>query len=194
MGMVEAYGLESLTSVERDRIQALKLSILKDDKEIELLKEDTVSNGLINWLKGIKEYLSTEEFIAFANTNDSNLYNRASRIVLYTSPEFKAPRHFFKKYREDPTKYINPFRQIKEGPQGIWIELEFDGNLNLFDSLDDVRNGYYLDRFNCCRIFTRYKTPDDTERWFKKHAGKDGRVPKEKIREFLETDIDIWKL
>lgn len=194
MGMVEDLGFASLTSVERDRIKSLKLEILKSDKEIELLKEESVSSGLINWLKGIKEYLSTEEFIAFANTNDSNLYNRASRIVLYTSPEFKAPHHFFKKYREDPAKYINPFRQVKEGPQGIWIELEFDGYLNLFDSLDDIKNGYYLDRFNCCRIFTRYKTPEDAERWFKKHADKDGRVPKEKIREFLETDRDIWKL
>lgn len=195
MQMVEEFGLETLTPVEKKRIHEIKSNILRVDKEMDSLKEDAGSRGLIKWLTGIKERLNSEEWTTFEYDNDSTLYKRADKITLYTSDEFKAPFDFFHKYRDDPYSYINPFHQVKEGPMGIWIDLEFNEAFNIFDTLDDIRNGYYLDRYNCCRIFTRYKTPELAEEWFLRHTTNENqRVSKRKIKTFLESEEDVWEL
>ena len=165
----------------KNQINILNREIMNDELTIKKLKSESNSEELIEWLESIKSSILSEE--DFPRIPD--FIKHASKITLKTSPDFRKSMRWEKRVIET----MSPFHQTKEGENGIWIECEYD-EFNMLECFDDLKKGFTLDRFNCCRIFTRVNDIEQVGEWFVNHSD----ITEEDIISYLESEENILEL
>lgn len=164
----------------KNQINILNREIMNDELIIKKLKSESSSEELIEWLESIRNSITSEDLPRIYN-----FINHASKITLKTSAEFRNSMRWEKRVIET----MSPFHQTKEGENGIWLECEYD-EFNMLECFDDLRKGFTLDRFNCCRIFTRVNDIEQVGEWFVNHSD----ITEEDIISYLESEENILEL